>query len=266
MLQKCNLTFEENSILTRDMLLQMNAEPKWLVLCDYFRNIKYGVISGFEFVNSDVDDYSILTKGNIIIDGEWYRMKEDYNFSNEMLTPGKFYNIFIKYSSQDSYEILISEENNIENAYRIARFKYDSRTHHRTFRVPNSIDDLSIERLDAIISDVTLPYYNNHGIAICPKYVTECIKEYLLKKQSKYAKEEIILQNIMNSGYLSISSLRNLVGSELCSENYLGENDYMMIKKWINGADSNTNNYSREMLQGNMTKQVQKKPERHRGF
>lgn len=209
MIRLCDLSFVENSILTREMLIQMNQEPKWLFLADYFRDVGCGVISGFEFINNTIDDFSILTKGNLIIDGKWYRMEEDFIFNGQELESGNSYHIVLKKVDMGSYEIEVLGEKSCDGI-KFARFKYEYSGHKRAFRVPDRLEELKMK--NALIHDIAIPYYNNFGVAVCPPHIAVCIKNSLGAKRERTLKEEIIFQRILNEKNVSIASILDLVG------------------------------------------------------
>lgn len=228
MIRICDLSFKENAILTKEMLTQMNQEPKWLFLADNFRDIKNGIISGFQFINNTIDDYSLLTKGNLLIDGKWYRMEEDFIFSSEELEiiSGTFYSIIFKKTSVGIYEIRVLEDSAVSGEdIRVAKFKYEYDTHKRVFRVPCKLEDFGMK--NALLHDIAIPYYNQYGVAVCPPHIANCIKNSLAEKKRRNHKEETIFQILLNEKNISIASILNLLD--------MAGNDVLISKDIING-------------------------------
>lgn len=211
MLRICDLSFVENSILTKEMLEQMYQEPKWLFLVDHFRDIENGIISGFEFINHAKNDYSILTKGNLFIEGKWYRMDTDVIFHSDDFESGEFYFVGLRKRDEGVYEVITLKEKDFrENDIKIAKFKYENASSKRVFRVPDKLEDY--EKKDAFVHDIEIPYYNSYGVAIFPPHIAQCIKNSLLEKGDRSVKEEIIFQKLLNEKNISIASILDLLG------------------------------------------------------
>ena len=210
LLIKCDLAFRENSILTKEMLSQMNNEPKWLIF-DEVSNIKCGIISGFEFANEGMDYHSVITKGNIIIDGKWYRLSEDYMLKGDKLEGGQQYDIVLV-PDNDSFVVDIVKRGISTQGLKLAGFKYEFSEHKRVFRIPEELTDF--RRGEAYLKEINVPHYNFNGVCICPRHITNCVKESLAQIQNKTIKQEIIYQTILNSGTVSVESLCDLVGTK----------------------------------------------------
>ena len=208
LLIKCDLGFRENSILTKEMLGQMNSEPKWLLL-DAVSNIKCGIISGFNFVNEGMDFHSVITKGNIVIDGIWYRLNEDYILRGDNLESGHQYEIILV-SNKSGYEFVIAGIGEQTEGIKVARFKYEFSEHKRVFRIPEELADF--KHGEAYLKEIDIPYYDYNGICICPNHIANCIKKSLSRISNKTVKQEIIYQNLLNTGNVSVESLCDLVG------------------------------------------------------
>lgn len=207
LLIKCDLVFRENAILTKEMLGQMNNEPKWLIF-DAISNISCGIISGFEFVDEGMDYYSVITKGNIIIEGKWYRLAEDYILKPNNLESGQQYDIILV-ADKECYDIAIVESGSKADAIKLAGFKYEFSGHKRAFRIPKELADF--RRGEAYLKEVAIPYYNFNGKCICAKHIANCIKESLAKVQNKSVKQEIIYQMLITTGTVAIESLCDMV-------------------------------------------------------
>lgn len=188
----------------------MNQEPKWLYF-DEVSNIKCGIITGFEFVNEGMDYHSVITKGNIIIDGTWYRLNEDYVLNGDNLESGLQYDIVLIPDS-GSYLIDIVENGSSKQGIKLAGFKYEYCEHKRVFRIPEQLADF--RRGEAYLKEIIVPYYNFSGICICPKHIAACVKESLSLMQNRTVKQEIIYQTIVNTGNIAVESLCDLVGTK----------------------------------------------------
>lgn len=185
----------------------MNNEPKWLIF-DAISNISCGIISGFEFVDEGMDYHSVITKGNIIIEGKWYRLVEDYILKPDHLENGQQYDIILV-ANKDSYDIDIVESGLKADAIKLAGFKYEFSEHKRVFRIPEELADL--RRGEAYLKEVVIPYYNFNGKCICPKHIANCIKESLAKVQNRTIKQEIIYQMLIATGTVAVESLCDMV-------------------------------------------------------